>query len=750
MTRLPKQLDGNSGDEEIGKKAISTIAKARQSNFLNTWLLTGRQDSDNMSVDEALRHLDITQKLEDIDPTIVPAIFDSARQDRPGDMTERAIATLQEALRGGSGSATGSTGTQHAPATWPVGLRSHGNTCYLNSLLQYYFSLQPVRDIILNYEKYQLDTSTDPQKAERVGQAQVNSLEIKAGQRFAQDLKHLFERMIKEHGSTVRPEDDLVCRAFLEPKEYHLMGAAANNLDAAKETQAATANGTAGSNNDSAIDVDTAMEQSDSKDQSSASSQTLPGDADGSTTNDEKILTPPASPTSAPQDQKAQPEHKPPLPPRTNLRRYSTVDMVALERAEKKAKEQQDVTEVHDATMWRLRSGMTPQGEDPRGEQMDALRDVFSIGYLDTKVKDGVPQKGETKFDMSVTCDVPKENTDIYSLLDKWLDLSPPNDEDSSTESYKSLKALPPVLQISTPRIDFDRSTYTTFKSTKTVRLEEEIYLDRYIDHSHPSTLSKRKACWGWKKQLSKLKEERARLTETGMDINSPTAFLHTAEYLAGLDEVNQELESIGSSRIEADGEITSALTTAAQEQAARLPVLDSEIANLQKQINAQFEDMKNIKYRLAAVFFHRGSTGSGHYWIYIHDFEKKIWRKYNDETVEEHTKLDDIFTASSYAQGTPTYVVYVAEDKLNLVQPVCRDPEEAPPQEDVQMSGTGQGWGNDDPAQWTYTQPETSTAKPKSQMEALDPQLVDVDMVNDGGRTAWEDKDRQVADAKW
>lgn len=749
MTRLPEQLDGNPGDEEIGKKAISTIAKARRSNFLNNWLLTGRQETESMSVDEALRHLDITQKLEDIDPTVVPAIFDSARQDRPGAMTETAIATLQDALRGGSGGTAGaSTNTQHAPATWPVGLRSHGNTCYLNSLLQYYFSLQPVRNIILNYEKYQLDTSIDPQKSERVGQAQVNSLEIKAGQRFAQDLKHLFERMIKEHGPTVRPQDDLVCRAFLEPKEYHLMGAAANNLDNAKDNKATVVNGTADSNNDSAIDVENTTAQADLKDQSSASSQTLSGDTEGNMVNGEKILTPPASPALGAQDQKPQPEHKPPLPPRTNLRRHSTVNMVALERAEKKAKEQQDVTEVHDETMWRLRSGMTPQGRDQRGEQIDPLRDIFSIGYLDTKVKDGVPQKGETDFDTSITCDVPKEDTDIYSLLDKWLDLSPPNNEDPSLESYKSLKALPPVLQISTPRIDFDKSTYTTFKSTKTVRLEEEIYLDRYIDHSHPSTLSKRRACWGWKKELKDLKEERLRLTDTGMDINSPTAILHTAEYLAGLDEVNQELESIGSSRIEADGDITSALITAAQEQAARLSVLDSEIDELQKKINPQFEDMKNIKYRLAAVFFHRGSTGSGHYWIYIRDFDKEIWRKYNDETVEEHTKLDDIFAANSYGQGTPTYVVYVAEDKLSIVQPVCRDPEEAPQQEDVQMGGAG--WGDEDLAQWNFSQPNASTAKPKSQMEALDPQLVDVDMVNDGGQAAWEDKDRQVADAKW
>lgn len=698
-----------------------------------------------MTVDEALRHLNIDQKLEDIEQTILPALFDNARQDRPGDMTERAISTIQEALRGGGGGGGGSTTTtHHNPASWPVGLISHGNTCYLNSLLQYYFSIQPFRDIILNCEQYQMDLSKTPNKSELVGQLQRSRLEIKAGQQYTLDLKHLFERMIREPGSTVRPEDDLVCRAFLAPKEYYLMGEAANKSVISEEPQTTALNGVP----ENAIETDTAMESTDSKDQSTSSSQTLQGDADSSgVTEGARVLTPPASPDLTGQDQKPQPEHKPPLPPRPDPRRGSTVvNRKALDRAKEQATLQQDVVEVHDHAMWRLRAGMIPQGKDQTGEQQDPLRDIFSIGYLDTQVKDGVPQKPKVEYTASITCNVPREDTDIYSSLDNWFDLSTTTDEDPSIESYKSIKALPPLLQIATPRIDFSPER-GAFKSTKMVRLEEEIFLDRYIDHSHPSTLSKRRLCWSSKKELKVLKEERTRLTDTGLDINSPTVFSHTANYLAGLDEVNQELDSIGSSRIEADGDITSALTIAAQEQAARLTTLDSEIENLQKKITSQFQDLKNIKYRLAAVFFHRGSTGSGHYWVYIHDFKNKLWRKYNDETVEEHTKLDDILAANGYQQGTPAMVVYVAEDKLDYVQPVCRDPEEPPAQEDTQMGGTG--WGLQDANQWDEAQPE-QPSMPKSQMEALDPKLVDTAMVSDDGQAGWEDRNRQVADTNW
>lgn len=38
----------------------------------------------------------------------------------------------------------------------PVGLHNIGNTCYLNSLLQYLFTVRPVRDIVFNYDKVRL------------------------------------------------------------------------------------------------------------------------------------------------------------------------------------------------------------------------------------------------------------------------------------------------------------------------------------------------------------------------------------------------------------------------------------------------------------------------------------------------------------------------------------------------------------------------------------------------------------------
>jgi ubiquitin carboxyl-terminal hydrolase 25/28 len=61
----------------------------------------------------------------------------------------------------------------HPLATWPVGCRNNGNTCYLNSVLQFLFTIKPLRDMILNCEKYLEDASPESLKSKRVGRSEV-------------------------------------------------------------------------------------------------------------------------------------------------------------------------------------------------------------------------------------------------------------------------------------------------------------------------------------------------------------------------------------------------------------------------------------------------------------------------------------------------------------------------------------------------------------------------------------------------
>lgn len=51
----------------------------------------------------------------------------------------------------------------------PVGLNNIGNTCYLNSLLQYLYTVKAVRDIVLNYDDYRLELKDEMIQERRLG-----------------------------------------------------------------------------------------------------------------------------------------------------------------------------------------------------------------------------------------------------------------------------------------------------------------------------------------------------------------------------------------------------------------------------------------------------------------------------------------------------------------------------------------------------------------------------------------------------
>jgi ubiquitin carboxyl-terminal hydrolase 25/28 len=60
----------------------------------------------------------------------------------------------------------------------PVGLDNIGNTCYLNSLLQYYYTIKPVRDMVINFHHHRMSLNEEDIKNKRVGGRIVDKSEI--------------------------------------------------------------------------------------------------------------------------------------------------------------------------------------------------------------------------------------------------------------------------------------------------------------------------------------------------------------------------------------------------------------------------------------------------------------------------------------------------------------------------------------------------------------------------------------------
>ena len=111
---------------------------------------------------------------------------------------------------------------------------------------------------------------------------------------------------------------------------------------------------------------------------------------------------------------------------------------------------------------------------------------------------------------------------------------------------------------------------------------------------------------------------------------------------------------------------------------------LEVQIRDLKSHIGSQFNDLQKIAYRLQSVFIHRGFHNSGHYWIYIYDFSKQLWRKYNDGYVTLVEDAKEIFEQEPGDRpATPYFLVYVRDEwKENLVDSVLRNIVEPPPEE--------------------------------------------------------------------
>lgn len=78
---------------------------------------------------------------------------------------------------------SGMVSSEHPLAEWPVGLENIGNTCYLNSLLQFFFTIKPLRKLVLDFDKYKMQIDDVNLRKKRVGSRKVSRKEVERAQR---------------------------------------------------------------------------------------------------------------------------------------------------------------------------------------------------------------------------------------------------------------------------------------------------------------------------------------------------------------------------------------------------------------------------------------------------------------------------------------------------------------------------------------------------------------------------------------
>jgi ubiquitin carboxyl-terminal hydrolase 25 len=390
--------------------------------------------------------------------------------------------------------------------------------------------------------------------------------------------------------------------------------------------------------------------------------------------------------------------------------------------------DQQDVEEVMGNIIGHLRAAIKATGEDETLKiQRDPVMDLFfwtvasysrTAGEKAYRQIECSPNRWATAF--------PNEDGQVIGLLqalDRNFQRESIKEKDIRLERFSSIVRLPPVLHI-----HIQRTLKGGGKNNTPINIPETLFLDRFMDADPESERFKRRQrSWDLSERIRSL---------NGPELDGGKAQANAAPpaTLAVYDQGVVE-EFFNDGRIEAEDLGYEVITDEVREllnengiPTPNYPALDSgddmgvTVESIKEAFNPDlakkfqersraceqayrseleglFEDMKDEEYCLHAVICHAGQTGrSGHYWVWIFDFEKNVWRKYNDSSVTEQPDKDEVMKELC-TRGEPYYLAYVRrEDVGRLVNIPTRvatapvEPEALEPDDDARKQISQEG----------------------------------------------------------
>jgi ubiquitin carboxyl-terminal hydrolase 25/28 len=394
-------------------------------------------------------------------------------------------------------------------------------------------------------------------------------------------------------------------------------------------------------------------------------------------------------------DVPAPPTRPPPIPPRADPKpaiKSTTQSSSKIGRIEESAR-QQDAAEVMANIFDLISCAITGDSILREGEQGDAIKKLF-FGDVTTVMEkpDGVQKVHELRDHFLVATG--QRDRSLYATLDEDFGLG--EIAGGSGTRYDYVEQAAPIQIINVKRLQF-KEGHPVYDHSH-IGLEKTMYLDRYLARtptlSETQLLELRKEQWAKQKELRELDAKRTKLQTTDIEgLNLPESLEATSDFVNSLATEQSKHEQPASSQHSLPTpppELSDALHTRAAKLAAELSGIDDQMTTLESEINTVFKDCNSVPYRLHAVFTHRGDVRSGHYWIYIYDFEKNEWRVYNDENVG---KVENESVVLEKEEGNrpkvSTGVVYVRADLVDdYTEAVCRRPEKAEEdtQKDIEM----------------------------------------------------------------
>ncbi|KAL4070474.1 hypothetical protein J3A83DRAFT_4525436, partial [Scleroderma citrinum] len=575
----------------------------------------------------------------------------------------------------------------------PRGLNQLGNTCYLNSLLQYFYTIKDLREAVaplantnvksLEDEKY----SDDDLKKHRVGGRLITRREILRSRKFVSQLADLFWQLEYCESAAVTPTMDLAKLALVTSRDEEDEEADKGGTDSSNDTDATlvedSSSRVANANSSSSIlgkryregqggsvpmDIDEGSPKTPASDAenngyvmvshpSSPRRSKSPRIASGSSSS-----TQDATPSLVERTETVQPvgdaSKKPPLPARKPTITSESIMLFG---------KQHDVAECMDNCMFQIEIALLKFDGLSDTEKKDSIVKRLFYGQLRQRIttlpdqhrsRSSIHEKDDLFSHLPVN--VTASGVDIYDGLSGYFD-DTVEFEGSKARMEVSLVELPPLLQIQLQRVQFNRETLQPYKSQAYVKFGETVYMDRFLDTADPSKQAKSKslqaALTARRERLRLLTEDKH--TPFGTSLENTVNFLSKQQSLI-LPQLDEDLVAQLNSE-------QAALTTEIEE-------VRSEIVQLKEELEEVWKDDTSFPYELTSVFIHRGSSPSfGHYFFYSRHLPDKpdSWFKYNDSIVTEVPK-SEVLADTTGLTANP-YLLVFARKGTDVIQTVKR-----------------------------------------------------------------------------
>ncbi|KAK3400559.1 cysteine proteinase [Sordaria brevicollis] len=598
----------------------------------------------------------------------------------------------------------------------PVGLDNLRNTCYLNSILQYFYSVTAVRNFVLTANQTPLEPTQEAMQAllDGLDPSELDPGRAYVGSEFCRELGSLFRDIQSAGTRSVRPRQRLANAALLRPDRIRSEPVESNEPKPTS-VEAPPLPPRSGADGLPKVTVDAVPEHSEETD-SNLSSQTLVNQTEedptfivvdhkagkGDNVADDITMTDEPAPSTPVAGSATNGTDRP-----RNLK-LTVVELNEELDKPNVGSDQMDVDEVMGNAIDHLRAAFKVESlRNPGTTGPDPIKEAFFSTLVDNRKK--ISEKtwnSSTRSERWVIAYPGKnERITLYDALSRSFDLETVGEE---LLTYTTIKDPAPNFHICISRSDGRQ------KNANPVVIPEVLYLDRFMhtDQTDSPLFKARQRSWNIGNRLQELMSRDtktkdnepavaipfvARENETNSD-SLVDSFIHVdAEDMDGvegfdltavldpeLDKIVDKYSSLPKPEMLSSETSQAESTPEAPKSSQDEPDLgpaevrafvssieaeaDWEKQKLQAEREKLFDGMQQYVYRLHAVVCHAGTTAAaGHYWVWIYDFEENVWRKYNDTTVSVHP-AEEVFEQLN-TRGEPYYVAYVrAENVKDLV----------------------------------------------------------------------------------